>query len=249
MKKIGALAVVMVLLCLFGCQSIPIAEETTVEQTTVSETTTEETTTEESTTEEESQLPVVYSYTEIDRRFWYGYYSVNELAKLFGEPIKLTGRAAAASTYELSAAFKGIEFNLWDGNAEWGLLSYYDGLKYPETYEEFIERVVPTKADCALHLELYSVIVTGKDIPLPRDIKIGDSIEKVRVAYPASPMWELEDEVGVLRLLYRYLNKEDEAAYQQGYLYYAPYGIYYRFHEDILTQATITWINAFDRFD
>ena len=83
---------------------------------------------------------------------------------------------------------------------------------------------------------------------MPRNIRVGNSMEKVRVAYPAAPNSEWENDGGFV-LFYRYLNKEDEAAYQQGYLYYAAYGIYYLFHEDQLSHAEITWINAFDRFD
>lgn len=133
MKKFVALGLGLALLGLFGCGMPNAPEETTAEQTTVIETTTEETTTEESTTEEleESQLPVVYSHAEIDARLGQrpGYYSVNELAKHFGEPVRLTGHQVASTGSDgmvsgLRAEFTGVTFVLWDDKGSDGKLSY-----------------------------------------------------------------------------------------------------------------------------
>ena len=253
MKIFYALVLALALLGLCGCGQTPIAEETTAGQSTVEETT-EETTADEST--EGPEWPPkqnLYPYTEIDARLREGYYSVNELTKHFGEPIKLTGKLVAYNSPDdcvcgLTAEFKDAAFELWD-SVDGQRLSYNAEIDSTGTYEEFSARVVPAQADKALRLELAVITVTGRDIRLPRGIGIGDSLEKVRAAYPAAPGRERENEDGVLFLDYWYYSKKDEAEVQEfGWIEF-PYGISYQFYDGKLTQAEITWFNGWARFD
>ena len=48
--------------------------------------------------------------------------------------------------------------------------------------------------------------MTGEHFSLPRGIRIGDSMEKVRSAYPGLPHAEPETNDGGMRLVYRYPN-------------------------------------------
>ena len=243
MKKICALALVIAMLGLAGCWNA--ADEATKADITsmTTESTTEMTTTQESTTEEPivPRERVFYPYTEFEAILQPGNRSANELAKHYGEPKSITGYCVAnmgdCSGYELTAEFEGITFHLWDsGDSK---LSYhadeYDG-----------SPLVPTERDKDLQLEVYGFDVTGSNIALPRGIRIGDSRDKVREAYPDEPAEVYENENGEPDLFYRYYNKREEAEYLKGNwrsapgLLEFPYGIYFHFSDGVLTKADLS---------
>jgi len=97
---------------------------------------------------------------------------------------------------------------------------------------------VPTEADRARDLEVYSTTVTGGALPLPRGIKIGDSQAKVRAAYPGVPYREAADGDGAASLFYRYGGG-------------APleYGVTYTFEHGRLISARVEWPGIWIRFN
>ena len=171
-------------------------------------------------------VPSVYPASELDPILGPGPFTINELVECFGEPGDIgIFQPHTGLPYKpfLFLKFENIEFDFF-------------GFHYDYDLEE---------VNRSRLMELYRTIITDGNFPLPRGIRIGDSIEKIRTAYPDPPGRETAGyEDGELNLFYRYLNKEDEAKYQEGDLYYAANGIYYLFHEDILTQATIAWSKA-----
>jgi hypothetical protein len=226
-KRFAVLALVTALLGLFGCGQVPIAEETATEEPTIEE-------------PEPAPKPVLYSYTEFDTILQPGCHSVNELAKHFGKPINFAGSIIAnqggpdGMVFALKVEFEGGTAELWDAWESGTKLSYNN-----EDYEDYPGRdLQPTEGDLALRLELYGFTVTGKSVPLPRGIHIGDSVEKVREAYPDG-------------MNFNYYNKWDEAIIKQSNAYYPEwdYGVDYIFHDEILTQADVTWFNGWARFD
>jgi hypothetical protein len=234
MKKFVAPALVLLLLCLFGCGGVPIAAETTVKSPT--------------TEVGGSSVPpeqVWYPYTEFDERLQPGYTSVNALAERFGEPKRLLGEAVAPDkgVLGLTAEFEGVRFELWDGYDDDTKLSYNMGADFnysraSGTLEE---------NDKALRLELAKITVAGADIPLPRGIRIGDGLEQVRAAYQEGGYLRAAE--SGLTLTCNYYNKTDEALCEGGGWPDWPYGIVYYFGEDEkLAWARISWFSEWERF-
>ncbi|MCL1952827.1 MAG: hypothetical protein FWF60_08380 [Oscillospiraceae bacterium] len=234
MKKFAALLLVSLLLGLSGCGGAPAAEETTVPVTTT-----------QGPTTEPGPLPehVWYPYTEFDASLRPGLYSLNELTERYGEPTQLFGEAVAPEfgVLGIDVAFEGVRFELWDSYDGTTKLSYNQGEGYDYRSGEL------TDADRALPLELARVTVTGGGIPLPRGIRVGDSLAQVRAAYPAGGYERPEG--GGLTLSYNYYSKADEALCEAGGYPDLPYGVAYYFDGETLTQASVSWFNAWERFD
>jgi hypothetical protein len=76
--------------------------------------------------------------------------------------------------------------------------------------------------------------VHGGDVPLPLGIRLGDSIEEVRAAYPGAPYWGSILSDGSAELFYLY---EGEAP--------GEYGIWYFFWNDRLNYATVKWLDLY----
>ena len=142
---------------------------------------------------------------EFDPAIGPGPISVNKLADRFGEP-SLPGFPRHLSRgATLVVICEGIQLELIAPDASW----YYE----------------PELVDRALPMKLYSAIVTGGHFTLPRGIRIGDSMEKVRSAYPDPPNAEPETSDGGIRLVYRHLN----------------YDLGYTFNGGHLTYLLVTW--------
>jgi len=250
MRKFVAVGLSIVLLGLFGCGEAAFEQATTAEQTTIAEVTTEEPTTEEPEEEPvERPKPMWYSYTEFDEILQPGYISVNELTECFGEPIKLTGDVFDGlwvTIGVLYVKFNGIIFELWD-NGDDVILSYNSEEAASYGYE--LSLAAPTEADKALRLELYSFTVTGENIPLPRGIRIGDDMDKVRELYLDASYIERDGALPYLSV--NYYNKTEEPYIKQNPDYYPewPYGIHYSFTDKKLTEASVFWFNNWARFD
>ena len=256
MRKFVAAWLCLALLVLCGCGEAPNEQATTAEPITIAETATEEPTTEEPEKEPvERPKPMWYPYTEFEEILQPGCISVNELAKRFGEPVKMTGELIANGFGEeggnvcgLTAEFKDVTVELWD-DVNGIRLSYNTKANAEDTttYEEFSALAVPTGADRALRLELARFTVTGKEVPLPRGIRIGDSLEKVQEAYPDEDHIETEDGEHAMSICY--YNKEDEEWIKKGYDPEWFYGIGYYFDDGKLARARLTWFNGWARFD
>ncbi|MCL2494334.1 MAG: hypothetical protein FWE98_01585 [Oscillospiraceae bacterium] len=195
---------------------------------------------------EERVPPTWYPYTEFDESLQPGYYSINELAKHFGEPIYLIGSCVANmgpgyNIYGLLAVYEGITLEMWDDGGD-VMLSY--------NMNDYDHRpLVPIESDKALRLELAGLTVTGKNISLPRGIHVGDSLEKVLDAYPGETYRETDD--GKLVLDCNYYNKWDEKWIKKhaSYLPEWTYGIRYYFADGKLSGARLDWFNSWAHFD
>jgi len=233
MKKIALSLLAALLLFVVGCGS----QMPGLQNKTEIESTTEKPTTEETETK-------IFSYSEIDSKFGPGPFSVNELSKIFGEPVKLFG-APIYGPYGicLLAQFDGITFDLIPRDDS---ISFYnehiwnDGaFEQPVTQQDKDVQIIP-----------YKTMITGDKIDFIRGIKTGDSKEKVIAAYGGyvGEEWERED---ITYVYYSYRPDkiikytDDEVfnlASQTG-------GISYGFVEGKLTEICVAWYDGYLAFD
>jgi len=135
---------------------------------------------------------------EFDPAIGPGPLSINELARRFGEPWLPAMSRSMSRSPTLAVVFDGISFELIAPDASW-------------CYE-------PEQANRALPMVLHSAIV--RDFSLPRGVRIGDSMEKVRAAYSAPPYAEPGTSNGGMRLVYREPDCDLGYTFDDGYLTY-----------------------------
>jgi len=165
----------------------------------------------------ETKAIEVYPMSELDIIPGPGPFLLGELAERFGEPVYLSVSPANSSVVMLTAAYERIGFELYvDGDVPW-----FD-------YK-------PEEADKTLPMEVHCTIVENEDFSLPRRIRIGDSLKKVRAAYPNAP-YESFDDLGSTFLFYRYENTAP-----------GKYGVTYEISAGKLVRARITWSDMWQR--
>ena len=149
-----------------------------------------------------------------------GPFSLDELAQRFGEPVELSANPATGWIVTLTACYQSDTDNIWFELILGTDQPWYD--------------VDPEQVDRALPTEVYQTHVHGGDFPLPRGIRLGDSIAEVRAAYPGAPYWGSISGDGSAELFYRY-----EGA--------APgeYGIWYYFGNNRLNYVTVKWSDLY----
>lgn len=248
MKKIALLILTLLVLLAVGCSG-PVSElpsETSQPETITEEQTTEEISTEEATTVKEIEAQV-FSYSEIDGKFGPGPFSVNELAAVFGKPVKLFGTIHSLSSghFALIAEFEGISFVLVSRDEG---LSFDTEDNFNTEWPESPEFSV-TPQDKNVKIKPFVTKITSDKIDFIRGIKIGDSKEKVIAAYDGYAGWEYERMTQ--RLIYAYRPDEiikytdDEIfniASQTG-------DVAYTFSDSKLIEISVFWYDGYLAFD
>jgi hypothetical protein len=160
--------------------------------------------------------PDAIPLSELDPILGPGPFSLDELAQRFGEPAGLSASPAAGWIVTLNVSYEGFWFDL-----------------ILDTDQPFYD-IDLKQVDRALPMEVYQTTVMGGEFPMPRGIRLGDSYEAVRAAYPETPHRGHGLDDGAAELFYRY-----EGA--------APgeYGIWYYFENDRLNYATIKWLDLY----
>ena len=158
--------------------------------------------------------------SEIDPIFGPGPFSLNELAERFGEPVELTVNTATDRIATLTGCYQNATDNIWfelilDTDQPW-------------------HEVDPEKVDRTLSMAVYQTHVHGGDFPLPRGIRLRDSYQRVRKAYPETPYSGGHGYDDTAELFYRY-----EGATP------GEYGIWYYFGNDRLGYVTIKWMDLY----
>ena len=206
MKKVAALCLSVALLCLFGCASTPEKHPDDDHPYWIEKFSPPGTTPEGETV----PWPNAYPISEIDPILGPGPFSLNELEERFGEPVEIYGYPETDEIVTL----------IWySADNDWFTL-------IPDTDQLWND--VDPEIDRSLPMEVYQTLVVESDFPLPRGIALGDSIEKVRVAYPGAPYWGNIYNDGSAELFYLY----DGAGPGE-------YGIWYYFENNRLRCATI----------
>ena len=255
MKKFALFLLTAAFVFAAGCGQAPellTATETTsviteTEPVTEAEPATEEEPlTEEATTAEE-KLKKVFSYSEIDTKFGPGPFSVNELARVFGEPVKLLGTIYSMSSGDvcLHAEFDGLSFELIpkDGTVSFDFDTIWDN--------NMSENPV-TSQDKNIKIKPFTTTITSEKIDFIRGIKIGDRKEKIIAAYDgyAGYEWVNEGE-GITYVLYYYRpdkiikytdDEQFNVASQTG-------DVCYSFSNGKLTEIGIAWYDGYLAFD
>jgi len=246
MRKITLFLLATLFLFAAGCNTPEPELPSEPSQTTtfIEPTTEEETSTEVATTAEETKTQV-FSYSEIDSKFGPGPFSVNELAVVFGEPVKLFGTYISNGYFALNAAFEGISFEFVSRN---------EGLSFDtedNNSTEWVEspEFAVTPQDKTMKIKPYATTITGANIDFIRGIKIDTSKEKVIAAYDGYAGSERESEE-ITRLFYTYRPDEiieftdDEIfniASQTGYVLYS-------FKESKIVEIQIAWYDGYLAF-
>ena len=205
MKKIVVLVLAIALLGLFGCG----APESNWEPSEIVET----------------FVPgehAIYDFSEFDPTLGPGMFSVNELTERYGKPEHIWADVSNALVLGIGVNFKDVGFSL-GGHTE------RPGVEYCEVNPKSeYEDLMPNEEGMALPLPLRFTTVVGKKIPLPRGIRIGDSLEVVRAAYPEAPYG------GEIY----YANRYAQLTYLYGDTHVT---FFFTKGEGVLTQVRIVW--------
>ena len=169
--------------------SVTSSSETSVTSATEAVTTVPITTTEQVTTTTEEQIILAsepYSFTEVSSQFHYDLVSVNELAKIYGEPVSVGASHVEAKNgkpdyFILTVEFEGITFELKPTSEDELKLKLKE--KDEKTYYQPPETYEITEADMNIRLKPQMLFIDGEKWELPRKIKIGCSEEMLFEAY------------------------------------------------------------------
>ena len=146
---------------------------------------------------ENSSVDGKYSFSEVDTSYGPGPFSVNDLIKIFGEPTSLHGFCFGNKYFALNVNFGEIMFDLVANNGE--ELSYADG---KQSYD-YVEGYTITELDKSVRMKPFTASIWSNEWPLLRNMKLGDSREKLTVAYNGDKGWE-EIVEGHSRVYYGY---------------------------------------------
>lgn len=135
-------------------------------------------------TSEESIVPTEpYSFSEVNSLFGPGPFSVNELVKVFGKPTSLYGYYSEADSkngyFGLFVTYKDIYIDLAANNGEKLNFIIKDDSKPLYSYE----RYQVTDSDRDVRMKLRSISICVENFELPRNIKLGCSINELYDAY------------------------------------------------------------------
>ena len=131
-----------------------------------------------------------YSFSEVDPLFGPGPFSVNDLAETFGEPEFIGAYYVGEDDYyvegededgyfEMWVQFKDITVSFRDKSRDQFHFILQDDPNPDVAYGVY----EATDADREVRLKPQSITVFGKNWPLPRNLKIGDSINTLYEAY------------------------------------------------------------------
>ena len=145
-----------------------------------------------------------YSFSEVNTLFGPGPFSVNELAKIFGEPNFISGYYSEEDGengfFVLNATFENIMFDLEANNGEKLNFIIKDDSESPISYG----RYEVTDSDKEVQMKPRSTSVLGGNWALPRKINFGDSIEAIYKAYNGNKGKERDDGQGQFTVSYDY---------------------------------------------
>ena len=165
-----------------------------------------------------------YSFSDVDSLYGPDAFSVNELSEIFGEPTFLGGYRFQGGAFALNVRFEDIMFDLVANNGE--QLNYI--IKDDSMSPSGFGRYAITESDRSVRMKPLCSWVSGENWPLPRNMKIGDSRDKLTGAYNGDEGLENTAE-GQLSVSYDYG--------QSGYISYI-------FYNDKLESVSITWYDA-----
>lgn len=121
-----------------------------------------------------------YSFSEVDPLYGPDSFSVDELTKIFGEPTFLIGYCFQNYAFALNVRFEGVMFDFVANNGE--VLSY--ALAHdPQTLPYGSDMYVVSESDKAVCMNPLCTRIRSEIWPLPRNMKIGDSLDKLYDAY------------------------------------------------------------------
>ena len=128
---------------------------------------------------ENSSSKKTYSFSEVDVLFGLGSFSVNDLVKVFGEPSFIDGYRWDGGAFAVNVQFNDIVFDLVANKGEELNFIVKDDLATSGSYG----RYTVTESDKSVRMKPLNSCIIGKNWPLPRNIKIGDSRNKLTNAY------------------------------------------------------------------
>jgi len=161
-----------------------------------------------------------YSFSEIDTLYGPDAFSVNDLAKIFGEPEFIGGYRWGDGAYAINVRFEDIQFDLVANNGE--KLNFI--VKDDNASYDFRKYTV-TESDKSVRMKPLISWISSNKWSLPRGMKIGDSRSKLTVAYNGDTGQENAAE-GQLSVSYNY----GESGH-----------IAYIFYDDKLDSVSIMW--------
>jgi len=214
MKKIFILLLMLVLLS--ACTVHPIGS-TSIKSSSASSKTS-------SSMPDNSPVDKAYSFSEVDALYGPGPFSLNDLAKIFGEPESIYGYRFDGGAFAINIQFNDVVFDLVANNGE-KLNLIKDDSKPPNYF-------IVTESDKSVRMKPLNSCIIGGKWTLPRNMKIGDSRDKLTKAYNGDTGQENTDE-GELEVSYDY-GQSGKIAYT--FLTYEP--------DAGLVSVAITWYDS-----
>ena len=191
----------------------------------------------------------VFSFSEIDRKFGPGPFSVNDLSSVFGKPVKLHGGVYSMSStdFALFAAFEGISFDLVTKDNK---LSFVNSNNFDRVNNSGENNFPVTEQDKDVKIEPFSTTITGNQWNFARNIKIGDTKEKVIGAY-GGYIGDVSEYEGKTTISYTYrpdvIEKFSED--EQFDIDSQTGGVNYVFSNGKLIEIHVFWYDAYLAFD
>ena len=192
----------------------------------------------------------VFSFSEIDKKFGPGPFSVNDLSSVFGKPVKLNGAVYSESSadFALSVAFEGVSFDLVTQDDK---LSFVNNDNF-DRVNNGGENSFPVKEqDKNIKIEPFYTTITGSQWIFTRNIKIGDTKEKVISAYGGYTGDVSEDEgKTIISYAYRPDVIKKSSSEDDGFdIESQTGGVGYVFSNDKLIAIHISWYDGYLAFD
>jgi len=183
----------------------------------------------------------VYFFSEIDEDLGPGPFSVNSLSEKY-ELIQAFGVGYNHNYNAIIAEYDGVSFHLVNNFSK--ELSFEEGFIIQGT-------VSLSDEDKDVFIKPYLTIITSDKINLPRNIKIGDSIEDVATAYDGnegSNFFQYDD---FYRVVYWYRPEVIEALTDnERFNLEAQTGsVSYCFEDEVLVRVEIRWFEGYLAFD
>jgi hypothetical protein len=140
-----------------------------------------------------------YSFSEVNTLFGPGPFSVNELAKVFGEPYSIGGYYSEKGYFVLSVGYNDMCIELAANNGEKLNFIVKDNSASPISTDKY----QVSNSDRDVRMKPRFIYISGGNFELPRKIKFGNSINDLYNAYNGNKGKQCIDE-GSFLVSYNY---------------------------------------------